>query len=319
MSTRRTLPQVLGMLAVAQAVLVVITWWPTDPSAHRPRPLLTLERDAISEIEISGKLAEGAEPVSVELSREEHGWVVRSAAGYPASPEKVEALLDQLLQLEVGSPIATQTSSHNALKVGAEEYGRWIEVATGSERLSLRLGAATSKSVNVRIADEADVYRAAGVSEWSFRDVGSSYYDPVYVDADPGSLSAVSVRNEHGTLLFEKKADEWTLAGLVRDETADSAKIESLLKQLTNVRMAEPVGKTVRTEYGLDGSLRVDWTANLEDQSVAGGYKVGVELDSNRYVKALDSPFVVTARQSLFDPLRDAKRADFLEPPAPPE
>ena len=129
----------------------------------------------------------------------------------------------------------------------------------------------------------------------------------------------MSVRNAHGTLLFEKKSDEWTLAGLVGNESADSAKIEGLLKQLTKLRLVEPVGKTVRTEYGLDEGLRVDWTAVLEDQSTAGGYQVGADVDYYSYVKAVDSPFVVTVRQASFDPLRNAKRADFLKPAASPE
>jgi hypothetical protein len=203
--------------------------------------------------------------------------------------------------------------------VGSEEYGRRIEVATDSERITLLLGAAASKSVNVRIVEEPDVYRAAGISEWSFRDVDSSYYDPVYVDADPAELDAVSISNVHGSLRFEKQGETWTMAGLAGTEASDSAKIEGLLKQLTKVRMVEPIGKIVQAEYGLDGRLRVDWTATLENQSVAGGYKVGADVESNSYVKAVDHPFVVTARKGGFDALRDAKRADFLQPADSPE
>ncbi len=320
MIATRSLPQILGVLAVAQAVLAVVTWWPADPSAHRLRPLLELERDAIKEIRISGKPVGGEQAASVELVREANGWVLRSSAGYPAAPDRVEVLLDQLLALEVGNPIASQSSSHNPLQVGSEEHGRRLEVATDSERITLLLGAATSKSVNVRFADEPDVYRAAGVSEWSFRDVDSSYYDPVYVDADPAELDAVSVSNAHGALRFEKQGEDWTLAGLSGTEVPDSAKIEALLKQLTKVRMVEPVGTELQTGYGLDGRLRVDWTAMLENQSLAGGYKVGADVEANSYVKAVDHPFVVTARSGGFDALRDAKRADFLQPAAePPE
>lgn len=317
--TGRSLPQILGVLAVAQGVLAIIAWWPTDPSAHRLRPLLALERDAISEVTIAGKAVGAEQAASVELVREVNGWALRSSAGYPASSEKVEGLLDQLLALEVGGPIASQTSSHNALKVGSEEYGRRIEVATDSERITLLVGAAASKSVNVRIAEQPDVYRAAGISEWSFRDVDSSYYDPVYVDADPAALDAVSISNSHGSLRFEKQGDAWTMAGLAGAEASDSAKIEGLLKQLTKVGMVEPIGKIVQTEYGLDGRLRVDWTATLENQSVAGGYKVGADVESSSYVKAVDHPFVVTARKGGFDALRDAKRADFLQPAEAPE
>ena len=123
-----------------ELVLVVITWWPRDPAAHRTRPLLSLERDEITAIEIARRPPQG-DPIPVQLAREGDHWLVRSSAGYPASDANVEKLLDQLLSIEVSGPVGTQPSSHEAFKVSDEGYGRRVDVTAGEEHLSLLFGA----------------------------------------------------------------------------------------------------------------------------------------------------------------------------------
>jgi hypothetical protein len=315
---QRSLPRTLGIVLLAQLVLIAITWWPTDPAAHRTRPLLNLERDEITAIEIVRKPPEG-DPVPVQLVREAGQWTVRSSAGYPASDDKVEKLLDQLLSIEVSGPVATQPSSHEAFKVSDEEYGRRVDVTAGSEHLSLLLGASTSKSVNIRISGEPEVYHVAGVTEWSFRDVGSSYYDPMYVNADVDQLSSVTVRNDHGTLRFEKQGEAWSLDGLGEGEAADSGKVERFLEMVTRVRMLEPVTETASADHGFEHGVRVDWTVISENQSAVGGYSVGSDVEMGSYVKAVDSAFVVTANRNTFARLRAAERSEFLQPAEPSE
>ena len=75
MIVQRSLPRVLGIVLLVQLVLVAITWWPRDPAAHRTRPLLSLDRDEITQIEIVRKPPQG-DPVPVQLAREAGQWTV---------------------------------------------------------------------------------------------------------------------------------------------------------------------------------------------------------------------------------------------------
>ena len=319
MSARR----VLVVTLVAQLALAAFTWWPTQPPGAR-RPMFDVPRDAIEEIDISAAPASGAsadaKPASVALVRQDDGWRVHSAADYPASPAKVDGLLDSLLGLTTTGPIATHVESHEALKVGDASYGRRIRLVTkGGDTSEWLVGAATSRSVNLRQVGENDVYRATGASEWSFRDDASSYYDPTYVDADVKSLSAATVQNAQGQIRFERQGDAWTLADIAPGETADPDKIDDFLTSLVRVRMTKPVGAEVEPDQGFDGAPRIDWTVAAKDQSISGGYAVGALVDGQRFVKAVDRPFVVRAREASFQRLLAAKRGDFLQAGPPGE
>ena len=302
----------LGIALAVQLVLVSITWWPSDPAASR-RPVFDLDRDVISRIEIAVRPAgdEPAEPAV--LVKDGDIWKVHSAADYPATPAKIEELLDTLLGLEAGPAIATQPSSHEPLKVGEDSYGRRIVVTAAGEPSEWLVGAATSRSVNVRRVGEDEVYRASGASEWSFQDRSASYFETTYVDGDPASFGAVAVRNENGELRFEQTEGVWRLADLAVEEAADSDAISAFLMAVARVRMTEPVGSEVLPEHGLEDGPRIDWTIVSEDQSVAGGYAVGTEIEGDRFLKAEGDPFVVRARSSALQKLVDASRSQFLK------
>lgn len=312
--------RVLTIALLVQIALIAILWWPRDLAASRRHPLLDLPRDGIEQIEISTRPAPGAAgapaaaPKSVVLKKTGDGWVIASAADYPASQTRIDGLLDSLLGLVTGPPIATQHASYDALKVGDDSYGRRVAVTAAGDTSTWLIGAATSRSINVRQADDDDVYLATGASEWSFQDTPSSYWDASYVDADAATFGSLAIHNAHGDVRFEKQGNSWTLADLAEGESADSEKIAEVVALAARVRMTEPVGRESKPEYGLDDGLRVDWTIPAENQSVSSGYAVGADVDADSYVKAVDRPFVVRARKTGFQRLRDAARAEFLLP-----
>jgi hypothetical protein len=330
-STRRALTIALAV----QLLLIAVLWWPRDPTAGRRHPLLDVPRDRIERIAIAARPEEGEEAEPVVLAKSGAGWTIASAADFPAEQARIDELLDSLLGLVVGAPIATRSASHDTFQVGDDSYGRRIEVTADGDTRTWLVGAATSRSVHVRPADGDEVFLATGASEWSFRDTPSGYWNASYVAADAELFGALRIRNEHGEIFFEKRDEEWSLGDLAEGEVADAAKIRDLVLAAARVAMSEPVGREVRPEYGLDAGLRVDWTIPAEDQSVSAGYSVGAEVEGaagetaggtggepgggtggESYLKAVDHPFVVRVRSGAFQRLRDARRADFLAPAA---
>ena len=308
MSTLR----LLSLALVVQVGLAVLMWWPQDRSALRPHPLLDIPADTIDELRIARKPAAGEELDWLHLVREAGAWKIESAAGYPAQQDKVDDLIGKLLGMRVRRPIATRTTSHNALKVGEKQYGRRVEIRAGETRRELIIGAAKSNSVNVRLADEPDVYLASGLSEWSLQDDARSYWDSSYVDANPAEMTTLQIDNEFGTLRFSRADDGWSLDGLPEGALADGDEIERFLRKVATVRLQDPVGSESKPEYGLDSGARVSWTIAAENESVSGGYTVGAARESLRYVKSDNDPFVVEVSESSLKELREATLQKFI-------
>ena len=214
--------RLLALALVGQIALAAITWWPSDRSALLPHPLLELAEDPIDELRIASKPAEGEELDWLHLVRQQEGWKIASQGDYPAQQQKVDQLIESLVGLKVRAPIATRAANHNALKVGDKEYGRRVEITAGELQRELVVGAAKSNSVNIRFADESEVYLAGGLSEWSLRDDARSYWDNSYVSADPNEITAFSLHNDNGTLLFTRGDDGWSL-----DELPEGASVDS--------------------------------------------------------------------------------------------
>jgi Domain of unknown function (DUF4340) len=312
-----TLRRALVALLAVQALLVAVTWWPGDRSDLAAHALLDLDPAAVTRIRIARKPAEGQPERWLELARGEGGaWSIESASGYPAQASRVDALLAKLVTLEVRSPIATQTTSHDALAVGERQYGRRIEISTAQGTQTLVVGAATSSSANVRLAGASEVYTAKGLSEWSLADDARSYWDPMYASAPLSELTAVEIHNAQGGMRFTRGDGGWTLEGAPPGTGVDAQAIEAFLTGLVEVRLSEPVGQELEPRFGLDGSLRVGWTVTAENSSIGGGYAVGHEDGASVYVKSDGHPFVVRAPKAGFEKLRSARAEDFLAKPA---
>jgi hypothetical protein len=239
-------------------------------------------------------------------------WRITSQGGYPADDKKVTALIEKLAKMEVRRPIANRESSHNALKVGDKEWGRRVRLTTDAGERELVIGAAKSNSVNVRFADESGVYLASGLSEWSLRDDARSYWNPVYLETSPTDVSEIRVQHGTSSLLFAREGEAWRVVEPATSDPVDSEAIDAFVAAVTTVRMDVPVGSTVLPEHGLDGTIRVSWMIDAENESVAGGYEIGAENGANRYLKSDTNPFVVEVAASSLARVIEASIDEFL-------
>lgn len=298
--------KILGGALAAQVVLGAVMWWPRGDTTVAATPLLDVASADVTAIEVTGRVTDGKVPDPVRLERRgPDGWVISSAWDYPADPKKVTDALDALTAVKVRSPIATNKTSHAQLKVGDAEYGRKVKVTAGDKTFDLVIGAAASKSVNVRKATEDAVYVGNGMSEWTLGDRPRSYWDTSIVDADVALVDAFSVSGPSGALALTKGAEgAWTAVGLTEPVALDTKKVEDLLRKAVKLRMTEVMAGSAAPEHGLTGGHVVTFQS-------AGGeattYTVGADLESAYAALQVDGkPWVYKIAKSTAAAIRDA-------------
>lgn len=317
MSIHKLLAGALGV----QVLLGIFTWMPRGDTEATVTPLLGVDEAAVTAIEILRKPAGEAEAHPVRLERRGEGWAIASAGGYPADPTRVEEVLDKLVDLEVGRPIATQATSHGTLKVAEDDYGKRVRVTAGGTTHTVYLGAAAAQSVHVRREGEPQVYLARGLSEWAVRDTDRGYYDGDYLSLEPETVLSVVITNPQGTLSLSREAGAWTSPDLPEGAALDAAKVDALVRKASRIRIAEPAGSEVQPAWGLSDGTRVVWTGSDGDQTVTTAYVIGALDGVQRTVKADDAAFAVRVSTSSVDDLLTADLAGLLAtaPEAVPE
>ncbi len=269
-------PTRLGGLLALQLFLMALTWWPTNDATTSEAPFGD-DSSAISAVHITVNPDEGAEASTLVLERDNQIWRIASEAGYPADPAKVERLLDKLTAMRLGPVIGSSKSSHNALEVGDESWGRKLEVVIGGEApRRFVVGPARSDAIHLREEDSDVVHEVRGLSEWALDGSPSSYWNGLYVDADPDRLLEVRVENAHGRFALVRSTTDkaWALAEpeMPEGRSLDSAAVESLLGEITKVKLGRPL-EAPSASFGPEAD-RVSWVIAAEDATVTGGFSI---------------------------------------------
>ncbi|MFT4623346.1 MAG: hypothetical protein ACI8PZ_002002 [Myxococcota bacterium] len=290
----------MGILAV-QIGLAVFTWLPGGDSAPPAVTLVDYGADAITRLEIVGRMAPDmdAPPDPIVLEKSGESWSLTSSGGFPAKTDAVQSVLDGLGEVTVRAPIGTTAGAHAALQVAEDQFTRKITLGTPDASTTLFLGAATGASMQVRRDGEAEVYQLRGVTAWSVPDSQRRFYDTDYVKGSLNSVTSLRIKNAQGDHTLVRMGGAWSSEELENPSDLNADEADALARTLLSVRISEPVGKQVLPEHGLDGTVRVEFTALEEDVTAARGYTVGALIDDGkRYVKSDDSEWVVAVLDS---------------------
>lgn len=141
MNSPRILWILAALLGLQLAVALGLWWWGRDDhgTAHAQQPLLPVSAEQVDRL-----LIEGRSPGErVELRREGERWLLASGAQpFPAVAADVQGLLQRLLGLRQGVPVATRAQAHERFGLTDDRYERRIHLARGEQTLAtLVLGA----------------------------------------------------------------------------------------------------------------------------------------------------------------------------------
>jgi hypothetical protein len=275
---------ILGGLLVGQLGLVYWTW--RAPAAEMgPHRLFSMEVARVDGIDILSGVEVPPTPPPAKLEKRGGGWVIATADGFPTDGPKIADLLRHLVEAEVGAPIATNASSHAALRVGSDSYERKVAVHAGNDAVTVYLGTTTAGTANARLDGSDDVFTLRGLTVFDLGPEARAFAPTAVLDLDADEALSVTVQNPHGTFTLRQEGGRWTA-----DVPVDPKKAAAFIRRATKLRLVAPVGRNADAAFGLDGSAHVAWT--LID-GTTGGYTAGNIAGEEAWLQLDGSPFVV--------------------------
>lgn len=325
----------LGVFAVQIVIGVVILVLPQGGDAEaQGGPLLAeFESGNVTELTITDNNGQ-----TIRIAQVDGAWVLPEADNYPVRESAVTELLSKIEDLQANRLIAENTSSHRRLEVADEEFQRRIELTIDGDTRELYLGTASGANANhTRLAGDDRVYLTSGLASWEANVQPTQWVDPVYFQTTQENIVSLTIENENGTFTFENTDDTWSMLDLEEGETFDESTITTLLGQIANVRLQAPIGETVEESYGLDEpaatvTIRVLETLSGQDVSPSEGgatpegeaepetlearytIQIGSQLEdeSGYYIKASNSPYIVTIASFTAENFTQKVKEDFL-------
>ncbi len=318
-----------GVLAVQVLFLVMLAPWSGSSAGSAPVALLPMLADLDpSKIVID----DGDESLAIERAGE--SWGLPDSEGYPVDEVKLLALLDDLESIRVRRPIVSSTRYHETLKVTEDDNERRLRIwgQDGDDpAVDLLLGTSSNYRVNhARVVGDDRVYEVRGLSPSDLQADASAWIETSLVDVAFADVTKVSLQNEHGKIeLSKNELGEWTVGDLAEGKTLDTSSIDSWVRSLANLRIAEPAGLASTGGFGLDTPIATVEIAHRtpplgDEEPVFGTVTVrlgaGVstdteETDGRRYAKRDGSGFAVILGKWDAEKLTDKKLDDLLEKP----
>jgi len=301
----------IGVLAV-QVILSIIFFWPKSIVTGSSDPVFTkISVDDITSLDITDD-----QNNSIVLQKTDSGWVLPEADNYPVKADSVTSILEKLVKIDKTTLVARTDASHKQLQVSRTDFLRRIIIKTnGKGDYILYLGTAPRyTATNFRIEGQSEVYQTTLLSSWELNTRANMWVDTVYAATDQETLSQVVLENAQGSVTFVKDGETWTLVGLQEGEVISLGKINTLVRNASNVAMVEPLGTNNEPEYGMNAPLaRVTLTTEDGTKTLLVGVK---NLSDNTYVlKSSASPYYVSAAEYNIQTMVEDGRDAFLTPP----
>jgi len=314
--------QILAGLLALQIVVAVVIFWPRPLGAEgrETQPLLPgLEADQVMRVTIRDD-----KDTQIVLARKEGKWVLADAGDYPCRDDVVQKFLEKLVGLKTGRLVTETAASHKRLRVAEDDYLRLVELELADGAVHrLYVGTSPSYSVShVRAEGQNPVYLVSDLSSTDASTMAGTWIDTAYVTIPADQIAALTLENANGTIEFVRQDDEWTLADLGPDETANKTAISTLINRITSLRMVRPLGTEPRPEYGMQDPSAVV-IAQVRDESgamVPRAVHVGaLDAGGEGYVvKYSESPYFVRVAEFTVKDWVEKTRNDLLEAEATP-
>ncbi len=312
--------QILSGLLVLQLAATAVVYWPKNNAESVGGPLFP-ELDPADVVSITLENGEGSQLL---LARQDGGWVLPEAGGFPAQADRIEPVLAKIAELQTTRLVAQTAASHGRLKVADDDFeGRVrLELADGRTQTFFVGASPNFRSVHLRRAGVDDTYLVDNLTRQEFSADLANWIDTLYFQVDRDSVAALTLENGNGRFELQKDAEgNWTLAGLEEGELFNEAPLNSILARLSNMRLARPLGTEAKPEYGLDNPQATVTVVTTTEDGAEETFTLLVgaqDPETNNYVvKWSASDYYVQVATFSGDEMVQSTRADFAQRPTP--
>jgi hypothetical protein len=240
--------RILLLVLAVQVVLIALAWapWSGGGGVSSSRELFPeLDTDEVARIEIQ------QDDQSVVLTREPDGWSVADHGDFPADPEKVRTLIDDVANVRARTPVVRSSRYHDALGVADDGFEARVKLeGEGDDATIADVLLGTSPNVglrHLRLADDDRVYEVRGFDRWSVRGDPDAWIDKdLLPDVDVAAVKSVRLTNEHGQFHLARSDDgAWVV------ELADGSPTDedgaTLVEDIAGMRLLAPAGDDAPT------------------------------------------------------------------------
>lgn len=303
--------RLLAGALVVQIILGLIVFWPTSSVLKDQTFFSDKEIQDISYISISDD-----EGNQLKLNRNESDWVLSDTDGFFVSDDKVSPLLQKLVNLNSNRMVAQTESSHLKLEVGLDNYKRKIEILwANQEKNTILLGnSAGSGATHFRLMSNDEVYLTGGLTAWDANTTASRYIDTEYFMLDKDSISYVQLKNDNGIFHFSRNNDSLIYDDIEDSEFRNQSAVNTLLTQISSIRMASPIGKVLENGVGIEDPKVVLIVRSESDNGVIESmFKVGEKRGDNYLASSSMSEYFALVSSYTANNLLDVVHSNFVE------
>lgn len=311
---------ILSIALLAQVILIVLLASLRATASTVPgKPIF----NAIKSTDIIQVTLQDATGKTVDLTKNGANWVMPQAGNYPVDATKISAFLDKVLKIQTGRLIAQTQASYARLQVADDQFAQKVQfrLADGASHVLLIGTSPSAGSVHVRADGAKEVYLVDGLTSSDAAPDAVNWINPTFIAMLPDQVTAVDITNANGSFSFTKDvSNTWQMKGLIDGETFDSAKLTSMVGQVSPLSLIRPLGQSLKPEYGLTPpaatitlTLQPTATVSIKPVVIQVGAKDNTE---NSYTAASnESPYYVRVSSYTLDAFVTSDKKYFLKLP----
>lgn len=244
--------RLLAIVAVIQIALIIVTHINGNHLADHTvsANMLAFDKSQVNHLVIKDK--DGSQ---VQLHKKDGKWFTQ--ADFPANNSKVNDLLNKLLDLKHGIPIATSDSAQQRFKVSNSNFERLISLQHDDKKLAtLYLGSgAGARQTHARSDSQSAVYTVTlGLYDASTK--VEDWQNKKLLKLEASKISEVKLADLR---LIPDKASQkanrttiWKADNLPAGKMLNQKAINDSLNKLAGLSFGRVLGKQNKPEYGID-------------------------------------------------------------------
>lgn len=304
MSTKpiKILAVILG-IQVILTILLRLDFGAADPT-NIAEPLLKIDPQTLSQITV-----ESAGREKLLLHKRGDGWVLPQKYDFPASQDKILALIQRVGEISRGYPVGQTRFAAKQFKVTDQEFEKKVsfENRDGSKNMLYVGSAPDFKKAHVRINDETSTF-VARLNAFDIEDEPGDWLDGAFLKIN---------REEVKEIIFP----DWTLVNhnnsFVLSDFLDvvemkEEEVRQVLAQILELNFVDVLGVKEKTIQSKVPDLLFEIKRNSGEPVV---YEITkLKKEDAYFLKVSNQPFVFKLAPGVVEDLLAIKKEDMVQP-----